>query len=233
MKEMRFPFQEQDIRSNQLAKCTVVSTLPFSLDEPKPGLIPDRYIVPAAAKDDISTLIINDGFHLVLIPMTDSKTPPMKVTDTAEVIAKSLIEDFTIACLGTNFVPDHNGMVAKPGLFWVEGAKQAFQIKKDHAKELEIARNNTIAWFGNLVRMADDDWTKFHSHRMITDLQRTAARYLGMEGREWNFDAREVANNVCWACKSPINPTAIICHSCKAILNQDEYNKRKADFVGV
>jgi len=67
---------------------------------------------------------------------------------------------------------------------------------------------------------------------MITDLQRIACKYLRLT-REWNFDVFEALGNLCWACKTALNPTAIICQNCKAIINKTEFDKMKGQFANV
>jgi hypothetical protein len=213
-----------------MAKSTVVSTLPFELVEPKPGLIPSIYVIPSAKGSDFSYLHVADGHHLVLIPLTDSKTPPMRVTDTSERISQSLIDDYVNASLSIDYTPNENGSIAIPGLFWVEGALNRDEIVARHSDRVKAAKNNTMAWFERLVKLADDDWAKNESHRTITDLQRKACTYLNID-RAWNFDIFKQLSNLCWACKSIVNPLAIICHECNAVLNVTEYEKNKNRFV--
>lgn len=208
--------------------------LPFPLTEPKPGLNPSFYRIPAAADDGIGILVVEDGFHLVVIPMTDEKTPPMRVTDTSERIAQSLVDDYISGCLAISYdVDEANNAVPVPGLFWVPGEKSISQIEKEYTSKVSQAKRNTRAWFKNLVMMADDDWAKNHQYKAITDLQRFAAKYLKLE-REWNYDAfKEQANLLCWSCKMSVNPQAILCSNCKAILNVAEYEKNKERFAKV
>jgi len=213
-----------------VAKVTLVSTLPFRLEEPKPGLIPSHFSVPAAEKGSISVLIIEDGFHQMLIPMSDPKAPPMRIPDSGESIAKSVIDDFIGACIAIGYEKQENGAVATPGLFFVPGALTVKEILTKHAAEVAQAQKNTNAWFQRLVVLADDEWQRTRQFKLITKLQRIACRHLGLE-KEWSQDVLLRSSGVCWACKSPINPEAIICTACKAIVNQAEYDKHKTRFV--
>lgn len=222
-------------------KVTLVSVLPFKLEEFKPGLIPDLYIVPKAKKDDIAYLEIADGYHYQLIPMANERVPPLKVIDLGEIVASSLIQDFTGANLGVDYTPLENGAVPVPGLFYFEGIYKKDKdkteedikkiIKSQHRAEIEKATLNTTAWFERLIKIADDDWSKYHQYRFITDYQRTACTWLGLQ-REWNFSVFEANNSLCWACKKVVNPSAIIC-ACGAILDMDKYNANKDKFVKV
>lgn len=213
-----------------MGKCTVVSTLPFGLSEDKYGLIPFRYLIPPAPKEGISVLVVQDGYHMYQIPLSDDKAPPMKIVDLAEKIAEGLCADYIGANLAVNYEVLENGAISAPGLFWLEGALSVVQVTAGYGDRVKQARNNTMAWFQNLVKIADDDWSKTHQHRTITDLQRSACRNLGLE-REWNFNVFDMTLTLCWACKTSVNPTAIICSGCKSILNIDEYNKNKHRFV--
>jgi len=226
--------------------CTVVNTLPLALYEPKYGLIPDLYQVPKAVKGDVSLLTVADGYHYELVPLASERMPPRKIVDVGEVIAQSIVQDYIGSKLGVDYTPLENGAIPMPGLFWVEGA---FQIKNDtnkikekreneelkiglkvkYADKIEQAILNTSAWFERLVKIADDDWQKYHQFRFITDDQRKACGWLGLQ-REWNFTVFEANNSLCWACKKIVNPSAIICQ-CGAILNMAEYEARKANFI--
>lgn len=216
-----------------MGESTVVNTLPFRLSEPKPGLVPSLYEIPAApAKGQVGTLTVHDGYHLVVIPLTDERTPPMKVTDTSERIAQSLIDDFVSACLGVDYEVRDNGTMAIPGLFWLKGDVSPQVVVSKHASQVESAVKNTVTWFEKLVRLADDDWAKNHMHKAITDLQRRACSYLNLE-REWNFDVLKNLSTNCWSCKSVVNNEAIVCPTCRAILNAEEYKKNKERFATV
>lgn len=212
-----------------MGQSTVVSTLPMQLSEDKYGLVPFRYVVPPAPKGNISTLTVGDGFHLILIPLSDS--PPMRVVDLSEKIAEGLCQDYIASSLAVSFdsIQDNGGYSA-PGLFWVEGAFDAKGIASKHANKVDQAFKNTAAWFRSLVKIADDDWARWHMHRTITDLQRIACNYLELE-REWNFTVHNNVISLCWACKAAVNPTAIICGGCKAVLNVAEFEKNKSRFV--
>lgn len=208
-----------------MGKSTVVSVLPFVLTEEKPGLNPSYYEIPSAKEKGLAVLVVKDGFHNVLIPYSDDKAPPMRVTDTSERIAESLILDYVTSCLAVDYETG-----ALPGLFWLDGEISEAQIKISYTKRLEQAVTGTKLWFQRLVKLADDDWQKYHQHRSITDLQRSACSYLNMT-REWNFDVMTEGNRLCWGCKAAVHPAAIVCGNCKAIINMEEYQKNKDRFV--
>jgi len=107
-----------------------------------------------------------------------------------------------------------------PGLFAVEEVYTAKDVRKIFPNKVNTALKNTVAWFEGLVKIADDDWQRYHQHKMITDVQREACRYLGLD-REWNFSAFDVVSNVCPACFTQVNPKAIVCSSCKCIIKPE------------
>lgn len=219
-----------------MAKSTIVSTLPFTLVEPKPGLIPSIYEIRGARKPDIiGTTQVDDGYHLFVVPLSAENSPPMRVTDTSEKIAKSIIDDIINSMLSVSYEQierDNETYQALPGLFWIPGVSSIADVMKTHKSRVNQALGNTILWFENLVKLADDDWNKNHQFKTISDLQRKACGFLNLS-RDWNFDAVQAMNNRCWACQQSFNPGAILCGNCKAILDKEAFEKRKSEFAQV
>lgn len=216
-------------------KTTIVSTLPFVLEEDKPGLIPSSYEIAAAGHRDFSVTHISDGYHNVLIPMAEEGAPPLRVTDTGEAIAQSIIMDFLGATLGVSWEPIIDRETGKttsdlaiPGIFWVENALNKRAIEANHEDKLKQAFRNTTLWFERLVKMADNDWQRTHQHKVITHFQRMACRYLNIQ-REWNFEVMSHLANLCWACKATIHPDALVCMSCKTVVKPEEYQRGLAE----
>lgn len=206
-------------------KCTFVSTLPFPMTEDKPGLIPSHYLIEGVQQPgDFTITHIDDGYHNFIVPLSDEKAPPIKMIDTGEKICEGLITDYLGAQLAISTEKRQDGFTAIPGIFFVEGVFSKDVIKAIHRDKLRIALGNTAAWFERLVKLADDDWARYHQHKTISDVQRDACNYLGIR-REWNFEVQDVLNNLCPACKSSIHPEAIICAVCKTVLNVEEFKK--------
>jgi len=214
-------------------RVTLVSTLPFRLSERKPGLIPEFFEVNAAEREDISVTHLQDAYYNMLVPLADDRTPPIKIPVLGETVAQGLIDDYVGASLGVNYEPkEESGAVAMPGMFWIEGTKDKVLIANQHKEQVKKALNNTKYWFENLIKIGDDDWGKFHQYKMITDLQKKACKYLGLQ-REWNFDIFAHQTNLCPACKSTLHPDAIICNGCKCIIDMEKYKVMKDRFVSV
>lgn len=211
-------------------KATVVSTLPFRSLENKPGLIPAYFEIPAAPKDGIATTTIKDGYVLLAMPLMDTaiKSPVL-----GENIARSIVEDYISSSLAVSLTPDENtGIRSVPGMFWVPGDYPEKEVAIRFKDKVELALKETRLWFANLVKMADDDWQKHHLHKAISDLQRNAVNYLGWE-REWNIDPLIQNQNRCWSCKNPFHAGAMVCGTCKAILDHDKWEMNKNKFANV
>jgi predicted nucleic acid-binding Zn ribbon protein len=85
--------------------------------------------------------------------------------------------------------------------------------------ELADARQRLAAFHQKLVASADLEWERTHNHMFITDLERRAARQLGLE-KPWLYDARPQAD--CPVCAEKIKPGVAVCKCCGAILDREK-----------
>jgi hypothetical protein len=85
--------------------------------------------------------------------------------------------------------------------------------------ELADARRRLVEFQQKLVASADLEWERSHNHMFITDLERRAARQLGLE-KPWLYDARPMAD--CPVCAEKIKPGVAVCKSCGAILDREK-----------
>lgn len=85
--------------------------------------------------------------------------------------------------------------------------------------ELADARRRLEEFHHKLVASADLEWERTHNHMFITDLERRAARQLGLE-KPWLYDSRPLAE--CPACADRIKPGVAVCKSCGAILDREK-----------
>src|SRR5438132_14196669 len=91
--------------------------------------------------------------------------------------------------------------------------------------DLEILWTQQKNWFIKLIKLADDDWEKTRQHKFISDMQRYAAKAVGLE-RPWIIKPMMLEDNKvikCLACQSPISPLAIVCPNCKFILDKEKF----------
>lgn len=201
-------------------KATIVSLLPVEFDERKPGIYPGTCHIPAAKTGDFEIGVIGDGNCPVYL---DESRGSLSVMQTAETLAKSFVNDYINACLAV----DWEGKIY-PGLFWVAGEQTKATIKSGFKPQLEDAKQAQDRWFLALIRMADDDWNKNRSNRVITNLQRFAAEAMKdvVGNREWN-SALVVENyKACKFCTSRIPSAALVCPVCSRQQVSDEEMKK-------
>ena len=200
---------------------TVVSLLPYSLTEYKPGLNPVEYHIREADEDFSLNIITNKAFYNVNPdPLADEKSVRyIQVPVPAIELAQAIIQDYVNSLLAID-PPD-----AVPGLF---AARGNYSDKKDvrvrFAIELKEFRSAQLRWFKNLVDIADDTCSKMRSPIAISDLQRKAATALELK-RDWLFMPVDEQINKCPFCQNIVNVGAIRCQHCHEILDQKRYNE--------
>jgi hypothetical protein len=207
-------------------RVSLVSTLPFNIEEIKPGLHPSAYQISKAGRDGFSVTTIGDAVYLQFIPLSDG--PPLRITVTGEKVAQSLIEDYFSASIAVNFSEqeDSEGKIfrALPGLFYLDGIVSKDRVKEMYQDKLIQARKNMEAWFVALINMTDDDWRRTHLHSSVSAQAREAASYMKAD-REWNYDLRKDMHSQCSSCASTVSPLAVVCPACKFILQPHKYHK--------
>src|SRR6266446_1314341 len=85
--------------------------------------------------------------------------------------------------------------------------------------ELADARRRLEEFQRRLVAAADLEWERTKNPMFITDLERRAARQLGLE-KPWLYDARPLAD--CPVCAEKIKHGVAVCRSCGAILDREK-----------
>lgn len=206
---------------------TVVSILPVPINEKKPGLNPGQFDMRPANDKDFQLLVIERCHHPVYI---DETRPRLIVPDPSDIVAESIVTDYKVAMVG------FQAGECEPGLGWVPGeynndenGKKAFAI--EHSELLEDLHRLQLGWFRRLLEIADDDWSRYKQHKFITPLQRIAAEALGQTNREWLLSHRiEEAMSKCKFCFTQVHPLAIICHSCRGVLDPKRF---KEEFMGM
>lgn len=193
-------------------ECTVVSFVPFSIWASKPGLSPCEFSIPPS-DDKPSLLNVKDGFRLVF----DQDSKPMDFPVPGEEIAGSIVNDYVSSLVFTDDT-------RKPAIFWVPGKfENSDTVEKTFKDKVVEAKQKQSDWFKFLVSVADDDWQLWHQHKVITDMQRHAAKSLNLK-REWVQDNPDTFTK-CASCMTLISVEAAVCFACKAIINQEKYSK--------
>jgi hypothetical protein len=199
---------------------TVVSLVPFVIDEMKPGMQPSKFRIEAAPLGGMITLLIHKCQHGVYL---DEHRPVLVVPTAPEEVAEAICLDYKKGQLGLVMGE------AEPGLFWVPGDYDGKydQIKSVFAADYSEAEKKQYLWFRNIVAKADDAWNKFHQRGMISAMERLAATHLKLE-RDWLLDAEITRGfSECPSCFEKVNPKAIICRHCGFVINEEEHKKRK------
>lgn len=85
--------------------------------------------------------------------------------------------------------------------------------------ELADARQKLETFHRRLVDAADLEWERTKNPMFITDLERRAARLLGLE-KPWLYDAKPLDD--CPVCAEKIKYGVAVCKSCGAILDREK-----------
>jgi hypothetical protein len=83
--------------------------------------------------------------------------------------------------------------------------------------EVAEARQRLEVFYRSVVASADREWERSHSYLFINDVQRRAARHLGLE-KEWFYQARETSD--CPGCGEKVRAGVAVCKTCHAILDR-------------
>lgn len=210
---------------DETLKVTLVSILPWKIYEHKPTVysftLPAR--IPAAdfEKKEVVVYHLTDGIRRQYVPGFGEKDP-RSITQypvPAMQIAESIVNDYTQAKDCTDLGEE---TPAIPGLKAFDGVHDVLSIKVRFKPEIEslFARQNQ--WLLNLVQRADDEWQRYHNHKIITDEQRIAAKCLHLD-RDWNIDISKAAMIKCPVCQTHVSALAIVCAFCKAVINTEKY----------
>ncbi len=197
-----------------MSESTLISIVPFPISEFKPGIYPGVFEIKASNNGVPELLVIGDSVYHVEID--ENRTITVKCP--SEDVAKAVIEDHVTANLAYSIEDD-----SAPGFFWKPGRHDLISIMSKFDKDLEYHKGRQTRWFKKLVEMADDDWEKTRQHKFISDIQRFAAKSLKLV-RPWIIStAMDQGFIKCSACQSNVDSKAIVCPSCRCILNIEKY----------
>ena len=194
-------------------EATIVSAMPIAINENKIGVYPSYYGLEKADKDKIKILIVKDGtYRLYGGEMQEWIQVPLPAMEIAAAI-----------CVDYRSSMPEISPSAGPALFAINEPCTIKEVREKHEEALSIALTSQVAWFKRLVSLADDEWQKFRQHRMISDLQRIAVDYLGIE-REWKDAATPLELPRCPACGSSTLPDVAVCLNCRCILDREKFD---------
>lgn len=203
---------------NPLDKSTVVSIFPQDIEVRKATIQPSDYKILAGTFDNPAVLVVESASwwrRAVDMPSTEIPTGSMQV-------AKSIAEDYVAAMI------ESEPGIAEIGLFWVPGNNTASEVKTKFASKLEHARAKQNAWFANLVKRADIDWSRTGGNPMVvTALSKLAAEHLQLKDKPWMKDFNTMSMVNCPACGVLKNPAFPICANCKTNIPEWEKSVKK------
>lgn len=201
------------------SEATIISICNFPIDEKKTGLMPSEYGIPPADFGDISLLTVDDAFFFVYI---DEARGYLRSVTPAFRLAQSIVQDFINAQLC-------RAVDAEPGLFCVRGSFKKEEIKNRFHREIVDARARHKRWAEMLVAIGDDFWNSVQKRSSISQRSRDAANFLKID-RPWLNVAPAVIEPTvemkdCPVCFERVNIKAIVCRSCKSVLDKEAYDK--------
>jgi len=197
-------------------KATVVSMFPMEICEPKPGLYPGYFVIPAAPIGELSTLVIGDSVYY-----QETKNEQMTTVRVPySTVAESIVNDFMQGHIGRIVE------VAEPALFWVPGPHDPASLYKHFRPTIEEKERRQLNWFRELVMIADDVWSRTRRHTSVSELQRHAARRLSIS-RPWLL--KTDSDDLCKFCKAEVPFGAVICPNCRQIIDIAGYEKLMAE----
>ena len=191
---------------------TVFSIVPLDIFEPKRGVYPidgKPYVLPRPEPGKCTILHVNDAvtYMYVGIDATPDKSGSIKMILSGEKVARAIVEDYINSQLAVDDV-------SKPGIIWRPG-----ELNKISPEDAKILIDTQTRRFRELVKLADDEWSKHHQHKFITKLQAIAARELGLD-RDWANEPKPPKK--CPACLTNLDPAAGICYNCKVIVDPEK-----------
>lgn len=198
-------------------KATVISLFPLAINEPKPGLYPGYFNIPAAPLGDISFLVVGDSLYY-----TETRNDQVLPVRTAYfTVADSIVNDFMSCHIGRILSEDPDE-AAEPGLFWVHGAHRNKEIiKEEFYTEIAVAEKKQNNWLQQLIMIADDTYSRTGRSSSVSALQRLAAKRLNI-ARPWMIRTGDSSNS-CPFCKAEMPFGAIKCPNCREIVDQVAY----------
>jgi hypothetical protein len=198
-----------------MSQATIVSFCPFEINRGYPGMLPASYKIPASDLKTPTVVYISDAKDYYY---ADEARGYITIPRVGPAVAAAIVDDY----INDQPLKDVN---AVPAVWKYDEYKTLEEILKD--KELITNRlEKQRAWFQAICKMADNDWSKYHHHSVISTFHLTAARALNLNSS--NHEWMDIESNIsvkCVACQSSISSKAIICPHCRFIVNEVEYKK--------
>lgn len=202
---------------------TVISILPYRLNLNATTVFPSDYVLEANENDKFTYAHITRArTDRYLGGPTNNGVVSIPIL--SEEIADSFVKDHIRAsvCVVPGF--------AEPGIFYLPEKVDAPLILIN-SKLMEV-RAKQKQWYIKLVEQAESDYKRTGNVRAVGLLARIAARRLSLQ-YEWTTEenVRQEEINKCPVCTSIVNPNAVVCMTCKYVLDRKRYEIIKNDFA--
>jgi hypothetical protein len=201
---------------------TVVSIAPYPFEHLIPGVNPSRYTVGKSVNEEPVFLMIRTARQSLFVGM--AAAPESDGYFFIDLPSHKIAEDTVTAHkqASISIALGH----AEPGIFWLEGEVGKTVLLAKYKTELEDAKTKQRRWYIRLVEEADNEWASTKSTWSITEIQRYAARQLGLK-KEWDIDRVVADIRNCPACNTIISPLSVVCPQCRYIVDEVKYKTMK------
>lgn len=193
---------------------TLISLTKREVREEIPGMHIASYHIPPTYNNIPNILVVRDSFYY----KPDTEGNQDRILVSANDIANCVVHMHLTSQIMYR-IDRH------PALFFVPDKElTSDDALRDYSKEIKELLEKQRRWFVALVRLADDDWQRLPRHQMISDIQRTACKELGLD-RPWlnSVPDEEKDTSDCPYCGSElINPNAPICPHCGKVHNPEK-----------
>jgi hypothetical protein len=187
---------------------TIVSIVPVEIREFKPGLYPGQFNIDACDDPRVPVLYRVAGSKQMI--SVAGHREPIAMDTPSKTIARAIVTDY----IGAHLFATGD---ASPGLAFVTGDRSREEILKDFPSLLPTLVRQQRLWFTALIKMADNDWNRYHNHKAISELSKIACRAIGLE-RDWLIDNLTPEMQFkCKACRQMLEVGQLVCHHCRAI----------------
>jgi hypothetical protein len=153
---------------------TVISFVPFEINAHKPGLYPPYFHIEASDTKVPKLLHVGTAYHFLYM---DETRGSVRVPNPSDIVARAIVDDYVNSQLSVN---DE----ARPALFWVPERLNLEEVQHKYKVEIFRALLAQKKWFLNVAMLADNDWSRYHQHNVISSFQRKCADFIGWTSQE-------------------------------------------------
>jgi hypothetical protein len=171
---------------------TVVSLVPFEITAHKPGLYPPYFRIASSDMKTPELLHVGTSYHFTYL---DETRGSLRVPDPSDQVARAIVEDYTNSQLS---VDDNSG----PALFWIPENLGVAEVQIKYKSEITRYLQRQKSWFLNVSMLADNDWSRYHQHNVISAFQRKCADIIGWNSaeHEWMSPQTTMESSSCPYC---------------------------------